>query len=161
MGDACPVDPLLQSQKIQADFLLDDDHARAGGQRRILIHHVGVKAVAGVGHHAGIVIQMVELAIPSAEIGDVPMLQHHALGRACGAGGVQQNKQVFRPGTLRHRFTGGQVWDVLRQQHRPAVVRHLLKQRLVRDQQLRVGILHHEGQALRGIGGIQRLVGCA
>ena len=96
-----------------------------------------------------------------AEGHEVPVFQLAALGLAGGAGSVQQDEEVFRPG-FAPRNTGFRpdIGQVLSQQHRSLVI-HLLQQFLLGDEELGGGVLHHEVQALGGVAGIQRLVGAA
>ena len=159
MGDAHAVEPLLHRRQIQAYLLLDDAHARAGGQRRVLIHHVGVKAKAGIGRHAAVFVQMEIIPVPMAEVGQVPVLQHHALGRPHGAGGVEQYEKILR---RRMRARCGNGWESIyipREQHGAVVFTHPVQQGLVRDQQPAARVPQHEGQPFGGTGGVQRLIG--
>ena len=149
----------VQSHQIQADALIDDVDAGTGGQGRIQVHHICVKAIACIRSHPGFGLQAIIFAVPIAERSQIAVLQHTSFGHAGGAGGVKQDKQIFRCRVLFNCFTGRKGWDIPGQEHLPLIALHQRKKIFVRNQKLGTRILHHERQTLLGIGGVKGLVG--
>ena len=159
MRDLQAVEHVLHRDQVQPDLLLHDAHACADSERRIEIHHAGVKAVTRVGSHAAIAIELIGRPEMPRVIGEVPVFKHHTLGHAGSAGGVKEYEQILRGRMVRQLLTGGKRGKILCQKNGALVVRNLFQKILIRDQESTVGVLHHKAEAVRGIAGIKRLIG--
>ena len=96
-------DEAVQGVQVVPHVLRDDADAGAARQGGILVHHVGVEAVAGEGRHAVPRLEAIVLPVPGAEVHQIALLQHAALGLAGGAGGVEQDVEALRFGEIAGR----------------------------------------------------------
>ena len=163
---------VVEGDEVQTQLLGDDMHGGTTSQSRIQVHHTGIETVAGVGSHVVHWLQAVEALIPMAECHQVAMCQLAPLRYARRARGVEKDEKVlgletYTPQLLNSTspqlliFTIPQPHQVLRQQHISLILINDGAKLLISNQQLRIGILHHEVQALLRIAGIKRLVGAA
>ena len=138
----------------------NDADAGSAGKGGVLVHHVGIEAVAGKGGHLVSGLKLIIIAVPGAEIDQVALLQHTALGRSRGAGSVQQDIQVFRLGPgcgLAFR----QVVQLVCGEYGTFVVPYQRNQFFIGNEELGVGVLDHKVQTFRRVGRIQWLIGAA
>ena len=159
MGDAVPLEVVVQGNQVQANLLGDDVHRSATGQRRIHIHHAGIEAVAGIGCHLVLRFETIITLVPMAEADKVAMRQLTPLGDTRGARSVEQDEEALRLGFGRQDSSGRQTGQVLRQQHIALILIHHRAQLLIGYQQTGTRILHHEVQTLLWIARVERLVG--
>ena len=160
VGDTVFYQEAVQGPQVVPYLFGDDADTGAAGEGGVLVHHIGVEAVAGKGGHLVSGLELIIIPVPGAEIDQVALLQHTALGRARGAGGVQQDIQVFGLGAscgLAFR----QVVQLVRGEYGTVVIPYQRDQFLVGNQELGVGVLDHEIEALRRVGRIQWLIGAA
>ena len=83
VGDFIPLKIIPDREKIKTDILGDDMNRRAACKRRIHIHHIRVKAVAGVRRDPARFVKLIKAPVPLAEAAQVAVLKHNALGNAC------------------------------------------------------------------------------
>ena len=160
VGYAIVDEEAVQGTQVVTDILRNDADAGAAGEGGILVHHVGVEAVAGEGRHFVSGLELVVVPVPGAEVHQVAVLQHHALGRAGGAGSVQQDVQVLRLGRfLDSARRDRQILQLRGGEHGTGVFPYQRDKFFVGNEELGAGVLNHEVEALRGVGRIQRLVG--
>ena len=88
VGDAVGPEVFVQLVQLQANLVRDDVHRAAGNKRRVHIHHIGIKAIAGVGGYPAFLIQRIVAAIPVTEGNQAAVLDHAALGLPGCAGCV-------------------------------------------------------------------------
>ena len=136
----------------------NDAYAGAAGEGGILVHHIGVETVTGKGGHAVSGLEMEVLLIPGAEVNQIALFQHAALGSTRGAGGIQQDVKAFRLGTLGRAKRIRQILNFFRSKDGTLVV-HQWQQLLIGNEQFGIGVLYHEIEALLRVGRVQRLVG--
>ena len=158
VGNGVIAEIISDCDQVKADRLVDDMQLSAAEKHRIHIHHMGVKAVACVRRGAAGFVHLIVGDIPVAEGAEVAVLEHHALGYAGGAGGVEHDKEVAGLGIFGNARRVGQCGNLIGIQNGTVVVRHRLRQRPVGDQVLRVRVLHHKFQPLARITRIQRLI---
>ena len=61
VGNFIFIEECFKGKQIQSDFFLNNIYTRTCRKRRILIHHIGIKAITGVSSHSGCFIKMIEL----------------------------------------------------------------------------------------------------
>ena len=162
MGDVVGFEIIVQGNQVEADFLGNDIDRSSRCQGGIHIHHTGIEAVAGVCRHVVFCLQVVVTAVPVAESHQIPMLQHTALRNTRRAGSIEKYEETVRR-NRNHRSTLSirKMLNVLCQQDFALIRLYDRAQCLVGNQQLGIGILHHEVQTFLRIGGVQRLIGTA
>ena len=96
VGDVVLLEVLVQGNQVEADLLGHDVNGGAAGEGGIHVHHAGIKAIAGIGGHPVLGLEVIVALIPVAEGHQVGMRQLAALGNARGAGGVEQDEQLVR-----------------------------------------------------------------
>ena len=106
MRDAVFRDETVKGAKVMTDSLRDNAHARAAGEGGVLVHHVCIKPVTCKGRNAVSGLEAEILIVPRAEVHKVALLQHDALRRTSGTGGVKQDIDAFR---LRADSFAGQI----------------------------------------------------
>ena len=161
MGDMVRLEIIVQSDKVQTNLLRNDIDRSTCRQRRIHIHHTGIKTIAGIGSHVVTRLQVIVAAIPVAEHHQIPVLEHHPLRHARRARGIEQDEKIVGLYIEVSKSRGFDIPNVFGQQHLALILVDDGSQLLVGYQHLRIGILHHEAQALSWITGVQRLVGTA
>ena len=158
VGDAVLLKILVEGDEVQTQFLGHNIDGCSAGERRVRIHHVGVKAVAGIGRNLAPCLEVKHLMVPVAEGHKIGVGKLAALWHTCRTRCVKQDKQLVGLDVHLGRCSSGQVHDILGQQHLALVLVNDGTQFLVSDQQLGAGILHHEVQALLGITRVERLI---
>ena len=150
----------MQGVQVQADALRNHIKGAAGHQRGIQIRRKGVETETGIPRHAGVFRKAHIVHMPAAEQVHIPVGEHASLGRAGGAAGIQEEeKVVFRRGAF--GLSGMQLLDIGRFDDGNLRVLEKGKEVFVGDQHPGIGVLHHELEALRRIGRVQREVGAA
>ena len=96
--------------------------------------------------------------VPMAESHQVAMFELTALGRARRTRSVKHDEEARRSDVGLYRLCRRQRVDVFRQQHFTLVFINDGTQLLVSNQQLGIGILHHEVKTLGGITRVKRLI---
>ncbi len=152
----------VQLLQFQTHFLRYDTQGSAACKNRIGIHHIRIESITGVGADHAVLSHPVIAAVPVAKGRQISMGEHTAFGRAGSPGGIQKDI-----GILRQR--GGNLLCPLRRktrnlfcrQHLSVVLGNQLQQCFIRNQQFCLRVLHHKGQPLRRILGVQRLVDCS
>ena len=96
--DAVILEELVQGRKIQAYFFRNDVQRCTRHQRSIQVSYKGIEAETGVGRHTGIPRDAGVGGVVLGKERHVAVRNHAALGRAGGAAGVEQDKEVFRCG---------------------------------------------------------------
>ena len=161
MRDVVPDEEGVHGGKVQPEFLRDDVQGGAGGQGRVDVAHARVEAEAGVGGGMGFRRDAQGGGVAARIDGDVPVAQLHAFRDTGGAAGVQEDEPLVR---VRGRDIGlafRQERDLPGGQDGAVIAAHQRFQAGIGDEQGRFRILHHEGEALRRVGRVQRLVGAA
>ena len=153
------VEEVTDGSQVQADVVGHDARRAAAGEHGIQVYQVRIKAIACVGAVAAARVHREVPVRPACELGQVAMQQHGALGRARGARGVQQHGEVARLDVGVKGGRVGELQDGVRVEHRAGPVLQEARQVPVRDEEGGPRILHHEGQPLLGIAGVQRLIG--
>ena len=160
VGDTVLYQKAVQGSEVVPYVFWNDADAGAAGEGGVLVHHIGIEAIAGKGGHLVSGLELIIIPVPGAEIDQVALLQHTALGRARGAGSIQQDIQVFRFRLYGH-LAFRQVLQLVCGENGTFVVPHQRDQFLIGNQELGVGVLDHKVEALRRVGRIQRLIGAA
>ena len=160
MGHALLHKVLVQFVQIQTDGLIDDTRRRAGHKRRIDIHHMRVKAIAGIRRHPVLRLQVIICLIPLAECRQIPVFQHTPFGHAGGPGGVEQDKQIlrFRRAGKRILFHLRQAGNIFCKQNLSLISLHQVQKLLIRNEKFRVRVLYHKGKPVLGVCRVERLV---
>ena len=161
MGDPILVEIAVDGPQVEADLVGQYVQLAPGAEYGVGVHHVGVEAEAGIGGASAVRRQAEPGDVPVDEVHQVAVTQHHALRRAGGAGGVQQYECIVRADFPVQRFGVGQAVQFVGEKEGATVFRHQFLQRPVGHHQRGAGILRHEVQPLRRIGGVQGLVGRA
>ena len=167
MGDGVLFEIVVQRDEVEAYLLGNDVHRRSACQCRIHVHHAGIEAIAGIGGHTMLGMQVVEALIPVAKRHEVAMPELTALRYACRARGVEQDEErVGCDGGRRIVSLAIHQLVVVEAEHGDVVlVEHVQSVEPSRlfflpvfwceaDQQARVRILHHEVQALFRVAGV-------
>ena len=78
--------------QVKANFFCNDMQLPSAEQYRIHIHHMRIKAIAGIRRCTAGFCYMIIINIPCTEIAKIAMFQHDAFWCAGRAGSIQQNK---------------------------------------------------------------------
>ena len=160
MGDAVFAEIVVNDRQIQPDLFRKDVELCAAQEGGPGVHHVGVKAKAGVGRRPAGLIHFHGSDIPLAEIHQIAVSELCALGCSGGTGGVQQDKGVFRCG-IRRTAPPGQSIEFIGAECFSRIFRQKPEQAAVSNQQLCRAVLHHKGKTFGWIGWVQGLIGSA
>ena len=141
-----------------------DDDVVAARQRPAQLEHRDVERQAGDGE-PGARRVVAEMAVHAGEeVHHVAVLDHHALGLAGRARGVDHVGQVARLGAAVEgvgRFGADRGPVAVQAHHLAAVLRQVAAQALLRQQHGHLGVFHHVGDAVARVGRVQRHVGAA
>ena len=150
----------IQRNQVKAQFLRHNMHRSTTSECWIHIHHTGIEAIARISSHIVLWLQTIELLIPMAEADEVAMRQLAALRHTCRARGIKQDKEAVRSNLSTQSIRSiRKPCQILCQQHIALIFIDDIPQLFISNQQLGIGILHHEVQTLLRIAGIQRLIG--
>ena len=160
VGDAVVHEEAVEKTHIVAGFLRDDVQAGPRGKGGIHIHLAAVEAIAGIGRCPALLVEVKVPLVPGAEVYQVVVLQHHALGNARGTGGIQQDKEILRLGAFGNG-TFGQGLQLVGGEHGSLVLVQDGQKLFFGNQKPGRCVLHHKVEALLRVGRIQRLIGTA
>ena len=159
MGDAGLLEIVVERDKIEAQLLGNNINGSATSEGGIEVHHAGIEAITGIGGHTVLGSKGVVALIPMAESDDVGLEELAAFGNTGGARSVEKYEKAVGAGTLGQRVSGREGWEVAGEKNIALILVDQRTERLVGNQQLGAGILHHEVQALLGIARVERLIG--
>ena len=176
-GDLPLAEEAEQSFHVPRAGFVENVQAGAAHQRRPVRRQGHVKGIGGDEGDPVFRRQAVVLADPVQEIEDVPMADHHALGLAGRARGVDHVGEVVRPGRIGRRIAG-RAGDILRAEAAPRPGRRRsvendqglqmvrgfgdpIEKLLLKHQHRRTAVVEDIGDAVRRIIGIDGNVGGA
>ena len=160
MGNTVLLKIVVQGLQIQPYLLGNEVQGGTGHQCAPQVSHKSVKAKAGIGCKLALGRYARTPGVVLGEQAHIAVVEHAALGRAGGAAGIQQHKEVFGFGVgLGLAF--GKAGNVCSGQNRPLKSFNQFRQAFIGNEHGAGCVLHHELQSLLGIGRIQRLIGAA
>ncbi|EEF93791.1 hypothetical protein CATMIT_01572, partial [Catenibacterium mitsuokai DSM 15897] len=161
-GRAAGFDQVFEAGAVHGLLALGQDHARAADQRQPQFQRSDVEAQRSHREQAVAAVQAGTLGHAGEEIRQRAVLDHHALGQAGGAGGVDEVGQLrgarlrgFGPGRIGHGRLAGLIAIDLQHRQR-GLERQPLAHRARGQQRLGRAVLQHVGQTLGRIRRIQR-----
>ena len=161
MGDAGLLEIVVERDEVEAQLLGNNINGSSTSEGGIEVHHAGIETITGIGGHTVLGSKGVVALIPMAESDDVGLEELAALGHTGGARGVEKDEKAVGTGTLGQCVGGRKGWEVAGEKNIALILVDQRTERLVGNEQLGIGVLHHEIEPFFGIGGVERLVGAS